>query len=218
MNWRTYRSCCVALAFLTLALAIIPQHGQAQPLLKVRGFKVPEYYPPPDDTQMKSMLEGAQADGQPDGRYLITEAKWRTFGLTGEGELNAKAPQCFYDQRKRTVSSAGPLHMETVDGKFSIDGEGFLYRQTNSTLLVSNRVHTILHPELLQSQAATTRTNPPAEAAPGIDIYSDQFDYAKLSGLGIYQGNVRVTGTNLTSTSGRLTIVMDVAERRPQSP
>jgi lipopolysaccharide export system protein LptA len=217
MNWRTYRSCCVGLAFLTLALAIIAQHGQAQPLLKVRGFKVPEYYPPPNDTQMKSMLEGARADGQPDGRYLITEAKWRSFGLTGEGELDAKAPQCLYDQRQRTVSSAGPLHVETADGKFSIDGEGFLYRQTNSTLVVSNRVHSILHPELLQSQSALTRTNTPPEAASGIDIYSDQFEYAQESGIGVYQGNVRVAGTNLTSTSGRLTIVMSVTERQLQS-
>ena len=217
MNWRTYRSCCVVLAFLALALALFPQPGRAQPVVHARGFKVPEYYPPPHDTQMKSMLEGAQADGQPDGRYLITEAKWRTFGLTGEGELNAKAPQCFYDQRQRTVSSAGPLHVETADERFFIDGEGFLYRQTNSTLLVSNRVHTILHPELLQSQAAPTRTNAPAEAVPGIDIYSDQFEYAQDSGIGVYQGNVRVAGTNLTSTSGRLTIVMSVTERLLQS-
>ena len=217
MNRRTYRSCCVGLAFLALALASLTQSGRAQPVVNVLGFKVPEYYDPPHETQMKSMLEGARAERQPDGRYLITEAKLRTFGLTGEGELNAKAPQCFYDQRQRTVSSAGPLHMETADGKFSIDGEGFLYWQTNSTLVVSNRVHSILHPELLQSQSLSTRTNTPPEAAPGIDIYSDQFDYAKLSGLGIYQGNVRVAGTNLTSTSGRLTIVMSVAERQLQS-
>jgi hypothetical protein len=68
--------------------------------------------------------------------------------------------------------------METADGKFSIEGEGFLYRQTNSTLLVSNRVHTIVHPELLGPHSATTRTNTPPEAAPGIDIFSDQFEYA----------------------------------------
>src|ERR1017187_8367261 len=217
MNRRAYRSCFVGLALLALGLAMFLRSGHAQPVVSVLGFKVPEYYDPPHETQMKSMLEGARAQRQPDGRYLITEAKWRTFGLTGEGELNAKAPQCFYDQRQRTISSAGPLHVETADGKFFIDGEGFLYRQTNSTLLVSNRVHTILHAELLQSQAAPTRTNAPAEAAPGIDIYSDQFEYARESGIGVYQGNVRVAGTNLTSTSGRLTIVMSVTERLLQS-
>jgi lipopolysaccharide export system protein LptA len=83
--------------------------------------------------------------------------------------------------------------------------------------VVSNSVHSILHAELLGPQSATTRTNTPAEAAPGIDIFSDQFEYAELSGIGVYQGNVRVAGTNLSSTSGRMTIIMPAAERRLQS-
>jgi lipopolysaccharide export system protein LptA len=62
-----------------------------------------------------------------------------------------------------------------------------------------------------------TRTNTPAEAAPGIDIFSDQFEYAEKTGLGIYQGNVRVAGTNLAATTGRLTIVLLAAEHRLQS-
>ena len=204
------------LATLTLGLAMFPQAGRAQPE-GGKGFKIPEYYDPPHETQMKSMLECARAQRQPDGRLLVNEAKWHTFRVSGEGELTAAAPQCFYDQRQRTVSSSGPLHVETADGGFSIEGEGFLWRQTNSTLLVSNRVHTILHPELVGPQTATARTNTPAEAAPGIDIFSDQFEYAELSGIGVYQGNVRVAGTNLSSTSGRMTIVMPVTERRLQS-
>src|SRR5208337_2653568 len=71
--------------------------------------------------------------------------------------------------------------------------------------------HTIIHPELLSAPAATTRTNPPAEATPGMDIFSDQFEYAENSGLGVYQGNVRVTGTNLNSTAGRLSILLPAA-------
>jgi lipopolysaccharide export system protein LptA len=217
MNRSTHPCGCVALVVLALGLALFPLLGHAQPIGTVLGFKIPEYYPPPHDTQMKSMLEGARAERQPDGRYLVTEAKWRTFRVTGEGELAVAAPQCFYDQSQRTVSSAGPLHVQTGDGKFSIEGEGFLYRQTNSTLVVSNRVHTILHGELLGPQPASTRTNTPAEEAPGIHLFSDQFDYAEESGLGVYQGNVRVAGTNLASTSDRLTIMMPVAERRLQS-
>ena len=185
--------------------------------MEVKGFKVPEYYDPPHETQMKSMLEGAQAQRQPDGRWLVTKAKYRTFRVTGEGELAVEAPQCFYDPGQRTLSSSGPLHVQTADGKFSIEGEGFLWQQTNSTLLVSNRVHTIIHPELLGPQSAPPRTNAPAEPTPGIDIFSDRFDYAQQSGLGVYQGNVRVAGTNLASTAGRLTILLPMAERRLQS-
>ncbi len=66
-------------------------------------------------------------------------------------------------------------------------------------------------------QTATSRTNTPAEAAPGIDIFSDRFEYAQQSGVGVYEGNVRVAGTNLNSTAGRLTIVLPMAEHRLQS-
>lgn len=217
MNRRTHRSCCIALVLLALALVLFPVLGRAQPVASGQGFKFSEYYDPPHETQMKSLLAGARAERQPDGRFLVTNAKWQTFRVNGEGELTVEAPQCFYDPGQRTISSSGPLNMQTADRKFSIEGEGFLWRQTNSTLLVSNRVHTILHPGMLGPHAATTRTNTPAGETPGIDIFSDQFEYAELSGLGVYQGDVRVVGTNLTSTSGRLTIVLPVAERRLQS-
>ena len=138
--------------------------------------------------------------------------------------MTVEAPQCVYDPGQRSISSSGPLHMKTVDGKFSIDGEGFLWQQTNSTLLVSNRVHTIIHPELVgpQTAAATTnvaleQTRAVTEQAPGIDVFSDQFEYAMNSGRGVYQGNVRVAGTNLTSTAGKMTILLSVAERHLQT-
>lgn len=217
MNRRNHRYVRVALVVLALGLAMLPWPGRAQPIVGGQRFKFSEYYDPPHETQMKSLLEGAQAQREPDGRVLVTEAKWRTFRVSGEGELAAEAPQCFYDQGQRTVSSSGPLHVETADGKFSIDGEGFLWRQTNSVLLVSNRVHTIVHPELLGPPSATPLTNAPAEATPGIDIFSDRFEYAQLSGLGVYQGNVRVAGTNLSATASRLTIVLPVAEHRMQT-
>ncbi len=191
--------------------------GHAQPVESGGGFKFVEYYPAPNETRMKSMLEGAQAQGQPDGRMLITQAKWQTFRLDGERELAAEAPQCFYDQSRQTISSPGSLQVQIANGRFSIAGEGFLYQQTNSILLVSNRVHTILHPELLAQQSATTPANVPAKTAPGIDIFSDRFDYAEESGHGVYQGHVHVTGTNLTATAGRLTIVLPMAERRLQT-
>jgi lipopolysaccharide transport protein LptA len=202
---------------LALGLALSLRPGRAQPVVGGQGLKFTEYYDPPHETQLKSVLECSQAQRQPDGRYLITAAKYRTFRVTGEGELAVEAPQCTYDQGQRSVSSAGPLQAQSADAKFSIEGEGFLYRQTNSTLLVSNRVHTVVHSDLLSRPSATTTTNAAAEQTSGIDIYSDQFEYAEQSGVGVYQGNVRVTGTDLASTAGKLTIVLPAAERRLQT-
>ncbi len=221
MNRRNHicsRHTLVVLAFgLALLAASWPGRAQpSQPVVGGRGFKFTEYYPP-QETQLKSLLECGQAQLQPDGRYLITGAKYQTFHETGKGELTVEAPQCVFDSGQRSISSPGSLRVQTADGKFAIEGEGFLWQQTNSTLLVSNRVHTTLHPELLGRQSTNATVEAPAAQGPGIEIFSDQFEYGQNTGLGIYQGNVRVAGTNLSSTAGKLTILLPAAERRLQS-
>jgi lipopolysaccharide export system protein LptA len=212
------------LVVLALGLVMFAWLGRSQPVVGGQGFKFTEYYDPPHETQLKSLLEGARAQRLPDGRIQVTDAKYRTYRVTGEGEMTVEAPECFYNSGQRSISSSGPLHVKTADGKFSIEGEGFLWQQTNSTLLVSNRVHTIIHPEQSGPPAATATTNvaaeqtpPTAKQAPGIDIFSDQFEYAQNSGLGVYRGNVRVAGTNLNSTAGKMTMVLSAAERRLQT-
>ena len=222
---RANHSCYgVAMTLLALGLVTPAWRSLAQPVVGGQRFKFAEYYDPPHETQMKSLLEGARAQRQPDGRILGTDVKYRTFQVTGEGEMIVEAPQGLYDATQQSISSAGPLHVQTADNRFSIDGVGFLFQKTNSFLWVSNRVHTIIHPELLSQPLANATTNVAveqapgtAEQAPGINIFSDQFEYAENSGLGVYQGNVRVTGTNLISTAGKLTILMPQAERRLQT-
>ncbi|HOX56161.1 MAG TPA: LptA/OstA family protein [Candidatus Paceibacterota bacterium] len=206
-----------ALAMLALGLAINARPAHAQPVVGGQGFKFADYHEAPHDTQMKALIEGAQAQQQADKRWLVTKAKYQTFSPTGEGELVVEAPECLFDPTHRSISSAGPLQVQTANGRFAIKGEGFVRQQTNATLLVSNRVHTTIHPDLLKPAAATPLTNRPAEVAPGMDIFSDQFEYEQTSGKGVYQGNVRVTGTNLNSTAGRLTVLLPMAEHRLQS-
>ena len=224
---RSYPS-CFPVSFLGIALGLVmftlPGHtqpvGPGQGLKSGQGIKFTEYYPT-RQTQLKSVLECARAQPQPNGRYLVTDAKWRSFRENGEGEMTVAAPECVYDSARRLISSSGRLHVQAAEGKFSIEGEGFLFQQTNSTLWVSNRVHTILHPELLSRPATATNSNtagrkpnPAAEAASGMDIFSDQFTYCDASGQGVYEGNVKITGTNLTSTEGKLTIVLTAPERK----
>jgi lipopolysaccharide export system protein LptA len=218
MNQPMKRECCygfrLALAVLTLGLAMFARPGHAQPLVGGQGFKFAEYFEPPHETQMKSLLEGNRATRLADGRIQVEVAKYRTFRQTGEGELVVEAPQCVYDSGLRTISSSGPLHVQTADGKFSIEGEGFCWQQTNATLQVSNRVHTIIHPELLRPGTAANLTTPPAEATSGMEVFSDQFEYSHNAGQGAYQGHVRVVGTNLNSSAEHLTILLPAPERR----
>jgi lipopolysaccharide export system protein LptA len=213
-----------ALVVLALGLVMFARVGLSQSVVGGQGYKFTEYHDPPHETQLKMLLEGARAKILPDKRIQVSDAKYRTYSATGQGEMTVEAPECFYNPGQRSISSSGPLHMQTADGKFSIEGEGFLWQQTNSTLLVSNQVHTIIHPELVGPQTTAATTNvaaeqpaPKAKQAPGIDIFSDQFEFAKDSGLGVYLGNVRVAGTNLTSTAGKMTLVLSAAERRLQT-
>jgi lipopolysaccharide export system protein LptA len=206
-----------ALVAFLIAPALFPGFAANQPVIrgKIANFRVvPEYYPAPRQTQMKSLLQGAEAEPQPDRRVLVKGVKLQTFLENGGTELVVDAPQCVYDTAARVASSGGPLRAQAAEGKFTIEGEGFRWEQTNSTLMISNRVRTFADAAILNPSASATA----GEASPGlsgpIEIFSDSFEYAKESGLGIYRGNVRVAGTNLTVTAGVLTVELPMGERR----
>src|SRR3989442_777248 len=113
-----------------------------QPPVKVKNFNASESYDPPHQAQMKFLLQGAEAEPLTAGRYLVKELKLQTFLQDGKRELLVEAPQCVYDAQAHSASSPGRLRVQSGDGKLSIEGEGFLWRQTNSSLFISNQVHT----------------------------------------------------------------------------
>jgi len=75
---------------------------------------------------------------------LSKQLKLETFDLNGKSEIIVDAPECVYDTLNGVAASPGQLHMRTGDGKFRVEGEGFLWRQTNSFLTISNRVRTVI--------------------------------------------------------------------------
>ncbi len=187
-------------------LSLVCTSVVAQRVLEAKGFQTADYYDAPHETQMKSLLKGARARPlENDQVYVYDGTELRTFRESGEAELVVRAPEYTYDQPRQSASSPGPLQMQTADGRFSIEGEGFLWRQTNSALFISNRVHTIVQPALLESPGGTNHSRSPDRQGP-IEIFARQFEYDHDSGLGIYRGDVRVQGTNLNLSSGRLTL------------
>lgn len=185
--------------------------GQPQQTLIVTNFSAPEFYPPPHQTQLKSLLQGSSGRTQPGGKVLVDKAKLQTFKENGDHELVVLAPECVYDSAQRNASSAGPIRGESADGRFLIEGEGFLWRQTNSSLFISNKVHTFVQGELIDSPAPSAQaTTPRAEP---IDIFADRFSYESETGKGIYRDHVRVIGTNVNLTSGLMTVLVPMKER-----
>jgi hypothetical protein len=120
------------------AASLSPAFGQ------VKNFFVPDYYDPPNQNQMKSLLRGAEAEPQPNGCVLIHELQLETYGIDGRLQMSVHAPVCSYNSATQSASSASHIEARSGDGHLLIEGEGFLWLQTNSTFTVSNRVHTII--------------------------------------------------------------------------
>ena len=129
-------------------LILLSLLGCSLPLLAqqttVKDFSVPQYFDPPHETQMKSLLEGAEAEPGNNGLVTIRKAKVQTFNEAGVRQMTVRAPQCVFDSKTQTVSSAGRFEMETSDSKLTLEGEGFSFQQTNSNLIISNQVRTLV--------------------------------------------------------------------------
>ena len=108
------------------------------------NFTTTEYYEPPHQQQIKSILSGAEALPQPGGLLIIKQLKLETFNLDGKLELTVIAPECIYDTLNGVANSAGHLQVRTGDGKILTAGDGFLWRQSDQKLTISNNVCTVI--------------------------------------------------------------------------
>jgi hypothetical protein len=132
------------LAAVILVLAAMDNRAQSNDVSHASDFSSVEYYPPPNQQQMRSRLSGAEAQPLPGGLLAIKQLKLETFGLDGRPEIVVNAPECTYDQLNGTASSPGRLQVQYQEGKIRVEGEGFLWRQSDSHLIISNRPSTVL--------------------------------------------------------------------------
>ena len=200
--------------FLFLFL-LLPFVTNAQPNVVGKNFSAVEYYKPPHDAQMKSLVQGSK--GLPDGHMLkVNDLKLQIFSEQNERQLLVEAPECSYDEHERSAYSPGHLRAQSGKGELTIEGEGFLWQQTNSSLVISNNVHTLIRPGLMGPSNAVP-ANLPVNQITNLDIFSDQFTYSAETGLGVFSGNVRVSGTNLSLIGGLLTVVVPLEQRQLNS-
>ena len=89
-------------------------------------------------------MSGAEASPLPGGLLDVKKLKVETFNTAGRTELVVRAPQCTYAPLDGVASSAGHLELRSGDGKFRVEGDGFLWRQNESSLTISNHVHTVI--------------------------------------------------------------------------
>jgi lipopolysaccharide export system protein LptA len=203
----------IAILFCTAVACLGQQQPRIAGNLKVTNFKVaPEFFDPPNQAQVKWMLEGAEAEPKPDGLVVVKDARLRRFRMDGSVELEVKTPQCIFDQGDNSIRSPGLLHAQTGDGRSQIEGTGFLW-QTNSTLMLSNDVKTLIQPDTLGSGAPADGRN--ALTGP-LTVTADHLEYSSTTAQGVFRDNVRISGTNLNMTSGLLTLWL-LADKEAES-
>ncbi|MDB6064524.1 MAG: LPS-assembly protein LptD [Pedosphaera sp.] len=150
---------------------------------------------------MQMELSGSEAQPLAGSKVLLKQMKIRTFPETGgDAQMIAEAPECIYDLKKQQADSAGPLQVHTGDGRFRIEGNGFVWQQSDSSLVISNQVHSVI-----KAQAGTNASTKAAETK----ISSDRAWFEmKAEGKGrsaVYQGSVRVEDAQMNLISEILT-------------
>ena len=134
----------LVLFMLALGFAVVVARAQQNSSGHASDFTSVEYYEPPHHQQVRSRLSGAEALPQPGGLLVIKQLKVETFDLDGKPEVIVNAPECVYDTLKGVATSPGQLQVRTGDGMFHVEGDGFLWRQSDSFLTISNRVRTVI--------------------------------------------------------------------------
>jgi hypothetical protein len=145
MNAKANNAPIALIAGVVLLFAAVPS-GRAQQNgpQHASDFTSTEYFEPPHQQKIKSILSGAEALPQPGGLLIIKQLKLETFNLDGKLEITIMAPECIYDTFKGVANSPGHLQVHAGDGKFHVEGEGFLWRQSDQFLTISNNVRTVI--------------------------------------------------------------------------
>ncbi len=143
----------LALGAAALFLTVMNDRAQQIPNGHATDFTSNTYFEPPNDQKVKVKLSGAEATPLPGGLLDVKQLKIESFGLDQKLEMIVRAPQCTYAVMGGEANSAGHIEMETGDGKFHIEGDGFLWRQNESLLIISNRVHTVIQGGALKISA-----------------------------------------------------------------
>lgn len=132
-----------------LALAPALLRAQQSPVQKLptghgRDFTMESYFEPPHERQVKMRMTGAEVTSLPGSLQDVHRMRIDSFRATGELEVTVRAPQCTFAPFDGVANSAGRLELQTGDGRFRMEGEGFLWRQNDQFLTVSNRVRTVI--------------------------------------------------------------------------
>lgn len=139
-----------------LALAVaVPLLAQIQQGFKGSGSKYPEFYQLPktggiQTNRLRGMFFGTNWLHLSNKVFRVAGMRLEHYEMSGPTNLVAQAPECLFDTQARVAWSTGHLDIIGMAGALVLQGrQGFQVQMTNSTLIVSNRVRTVIQLERL---------------------------------------------------------------------
>ena len=97
-----------------------------------------------NDKQVKLRMTGSEMTPLPETKFQVKELTLRAFSEAGKLQGVVEAPDCIYAPLDGVANSAGHLQLKLMDDKIHVEGDGFLWRQNEQTLLISNHVETVI--------------------------------------------------------------------------
>jgi hypothetical protein len=142
----------LALAAMVLFIVVVKDRAQQIPMGHATAFSSDMYFEPPNEEKVKMRLSGAEALPLPGGLLDIKSLKLETFTTNGTTEMEAESPECIYRVPDGVVDSSGHLDVWSGDGKLHLAGDGFAFdlKEGATSLILSNRVHTVIEGGLIK--------------------------------------------------------------------
>jgi lipopolysaccharide export system protein LptA len=180
-----------------------PSPPQNAPPQTENVFRQTVYYDAPYFKLKKMEISGrTDASALAQSGLLIKDVQIDSYRLmtndpanvTNAPELTVTAPECLIDQKEASGSSPGPMTARTADGRFLIEGTGYIWQSkgTNASLTISNNVSTTVKNDLLATNNAA-----PDNGGRYIHIHSHSFHFDRNANLITYRDRVHVEDEQL---------------------
>jgi lipopolysaccharide export system protein LptA len=185
-----------------------PQTVQLPPDLRTR---VTLYRDTPKGKVLNILLSGDSWTNLAERDDLVRPFQMKTFrnGQANEVQLIGQAPECHVDQTGHRAWDTGPIVLFTPTTNVWVQGEGFLFIETNHLLTISNKVETrVLRSLLKSSMLNSAKTNAPETAGQILRIFSDWCHFDYQSNFAQYFGHVHAIDIQLDLASEKLSIQM----------
>lgn len=104
-----------------------------------------------DNGKIRSVIKGVGASLETEGtgkarveRIRLKQVRLEQYGDDGRTNMIVEGKNCLFDPKTRAASSPDSFRLTTGGGRLVVEGVGFSWYHTNSHLVVSNRVHTVV--------------------------------------------------------------------------